>query len=141
MGFEHLSSYSLGLASFQINPHYLDADSNSTHMGETREKRIQEFLEENETPVVGLREGCMTHVQDGVHLFKGQNERIFRRGLEPVELEPGNALDGLIQYGAWDAKDCLVVNSSRLTEIGHTEVQALMRTSNGATTIKTSVLT
>ncbi|HEV2903639.1 MAG TPA: dipeptidase PepE, partial [Pyrinomonadaceae bacterium] len=42
----------LGLVSFQLNPHYLDADPNSTHKGETREERLIQFLEENETPVV-----------------------------------------------------------------------------------------
>ena len=48
---------SLGLVPFQISPHYLDPDPNSTHMGETQEDRIVEFLEENGTPVAGLREG------------------------------------------------------------------------------------
>src|SRR4051795_19186 len=47
---------SLGLVPFQINPHYLDPDSGSKHMGETREERILPFLEENDTPVIGLRE-------------------------------------------------------------------------------------
>ena len=43
----------LGLVPFQINPHYLDADPSSKHMGETREERLLQFLEENDTPVVG----------------------------------------------------------------------------------------
>jgi dipeptidase E len=88
---------SLGLINFQINAHYLDPDPNSTHMGETREVRINQFLEDNETPVVGLREGCMIRVEQGVHQLKGRtNARIFRRGHEPVELEPGATLDTLL---------------------------------------------
>jgi dipeptidase E len=88
---------SLGLISFQINAHYLDPDPNSTHMGETREVRLNQFLEDNETPVVGLREGCMIRVEQGVHLLKGRtNARIFRRGFEPVELSPGSTLDSVL---------------------------------------------
>src|SRR6267142_2323618 len=73
--------------------HDRDPDPNSTHMGETREVRINQFLEDNETPVVGLREGCMIRVEQGVHLLKGRtNARIFRRGFDPIELEPGSTL-------------------------------------------------
>src|SRR4029079_16403873 len=91
------SFISLGLISFQINAHYLDPDPNSTHMGETREVRINQFLEDNDIPVVGLREGCMIRVERGVHLLKGRtNARIFRRGSNPVELEPGATLDDVI---------------------------------------------
>ena len=59
----------LGLVSFQINPHYLDPDPNSSHKGETREERIIQFLEENETPVIGLREGAMLRIEDGKTLL------------------------------------------------------------------------
>ena len=55
----------LDLIHFQINPHYLDPDPASRHMGETREERMLQFLEENETPVVGLREGAMIRIEDG----------------------------------------------------------------------------
>ncbi len=83
----------LGLVNFQINPHYLDADPDSTHQGETREKRIMEFHEENATPVVGLREGAMLEVNDdAITLIGDKPARIFRRGEEPYELEPGSRL-------------------------------------------------
>ena len=79
----------LGLVSFQINPHYLDPDPSSKHMGETREERLIQFLEENETPVVGLREGAMLRIDgDEVVLRGSTGARIFRRGEEPVEVTP-----------------------------------------------------
>lgn len=79
----------LALVSFQINPHYLDPEPGSTHMGETRQTRIREYLEENETPVVGLREGAILRVEGPSVLLKGvAGARIFRRGQEPVEVAP-----------------------------------------------------
>jgi dipeptidase E len=82
-----------GFVPFQINPHYLDADPSNTHQGETREERLQQFLEDNETPVVGLREGTMLRVQDGVTTLLGDRPaRLFKRGAEPVELAPRSTL-------------------------------------------------
>jgi dipeptidase E len=87
----------LGLVSFQINPHYLDPDPNSKHKGETREERIIQFLEENDTPVVGLREGAMLRVENGEITLRGSTgARIFRRGFEPIEMLPGAKLDQYI---------------------------------------------
>jgi dipeptidase E len=84
----------LGLVPFQINPHYLDPDPNSTHKGETREERIAEYLEENALPVVGLREGAMLRVDDDVVTLVGDKPaRIFRRGTEPEELAPGSRVE------------------------------------------------
>ena len=86
----------LGLVPFQISPHFLDPDPNSTHMGETQEERILQFLEENDTPVVGLREGAMVRAENGSHILKGSSgARIFRKGHEPVETKPGERLDHL----------------------------------------------
>ena len=80
----------LGLIPFQINPHYLDPDTDSRHMGETRETRIREFLEENDTPVAGLREGGWLRVEDDSARVEGPHPvRLFRRGCEPVEVAPG----------------------------------------------------
>lgn len=88
----------LGLVWFQINPHYLDTDPSSTHMGETREQRLLQYLEEDDTPVAALREGAMLRIENGETLLKGSSgARIFRRGLEPVEMSPGEQIDALLQ--------------------------------------------
>jgi dipeptidase E len=86
----------LGLVPFQVSPHFLDPDPNSTHMGETQEERILQFLEENDTPVAGLREGAMVRAENGSHILKGSSgARMFRKGHEPVEARPGEKLDHL----------------------------------------------
>lgn len=83
----------LGLVGFQVNPHYLDPDPGSTHMGETRETRLREFLEENDLVVVGLREPGYLRVENGAVTLKGKaGARIFRRGAEPAEVSPGAVL-------------------------------------------------
>ena len=88
---------SLGLVPFQISPHYLDPDPSSTHMGETQEERIMQFLEENKVPVVGLREGSMLRVHGGVVMLKGPHTaRIFRYGEKPVEVATGSNLHALL---------------------------------------------
>ena len=93
---------SLGLVPFQISPHYLDPDPNSTHMGETQEERILQFLEENETPVVGIREGAWLLIENGGVTLKGDaGARIFRRGHAPIEVRAGTEISKLV--GAPDA--------------------------------------
>lgn len=88
----------LGLVPFQINPHYLDPAPGSTHMGETRQQRIEEFLEENDRVVVGLREGGWIRVEgDRGHLGGLHGARIFRRGAAPEERAPGDSLDDLLE--------------------------------------------
>jgi len=83
----------LGLVSFQINPHYADPDLNSTLMSETRDERLLQYLEENETPVVALREGAMLRLERGRLMLKGiAGGRIFRRGEPARELSPGSQL-------------------------------------------------
>jgi dipeptidase E len=94
---EPASLAALGLVPFQINPHYLDPEPGSTHMGETREQRLLQYHEENALPVVGLREGAMLRVDgDRVTLLGLKGARIFRRGMDPVEAEPGTELNDLL---------------------------------------------
>lgn len=78
----------LGLIPFQLNPHHLDPDPHRPHQGETRSKRIEEFLEENDVPVLGLREGAWlrvsgsrAHLSGGVDHWPGQPE--------PKPIKPG----------------------------------------------------
>jgi dipeptidase E len=88
---------SLGLVPFQISPHFQDPDPNSTQMGETQEERIQQCLEENETPVVGIREGAWLLIEDGAVKLKGENgARIFRPDHTPVEAVAGTEISGLV---------------------------------------------
>jgi len=87
----------LGLVPFQLNPHFQDPNPDSTHMGETREERIVQFLEENQTPVLGLREGAWARVSKGSVVIGGtRGARIFRRGESPVEKTTGDDISSLI---------------------------------------------
>jgi dipeptidase E len=93
----------LGLVPFQINPHYLDADPASTHQGETREERLTQFLEENDVPVLGMREGTWLRVEpDGTSRLGGGDAgaRVFHRGGAPVEVATGADLTYLGGYTA-----------------------------------------
>jgi dipeptidase E len=68
----------LRLVPFQINLHYVDTDPASTYMGETRDERIGEFLEENHCPVLALYEGTWLRVSGPVATVTGP-ARLFRR--------------------------------------------------------------
>jgi dipeptidase E len=87
----------LGLIPFNINPHYVDPDPNSTHMGETRETRIHEFHMHASSPVLGLREGAMLNV-DGpsAEVLGVKGGRLFRSGEDPVEIPPGSDVSYLL---------------------------------------------
>lgn len=88
----------LGLVPFQINPHYIDTDAASSHMGETREQRLEEFLEENETPVVAIREGAWIRLEGDSAILGGRaGARIFRRDRPPEERKPGAPLSDLLR--------------------------------------------
>ncbi len=86
----------IGAIPFNLNPHYLDPDTNSQHMGETRETRIKEFHAFNSTPVLGLREGSWLSVKGNEILLKGDlTARLFQQNESPIEIEPGTDLSFL----------------------------------------------
>ena len=87
----------IGAVKFQINPHYLDANPEG-HAGETREQRIEEYIEANPRRwVVGRREGCMLHLHDGkMDLIGPRPMRIFKKGVETFEVNAGDDLSFLL---------------------------------------------
>ena len=95
---EPIKFKTLKLVPFQINPHYLD-DNPANHGGETREVRINEFIEVNkEIHVVGLREGTMLLLDnDDLALIGNRKARIFKYDQEPLELSDEDDFNFLIQ--------------------------------------------
>jgi len=90
------SFQTLGVIPFNLNPHYLDPDLNSKHMGETRETRIKEFHSFNSLPVLGLREGSWLDVKGDKIILKGDlAARLFKQNQAPEELETGSDLSNL----------------------------------------------
>lgn len=90
------SFQTLGLIPFNLNPHYLDPDLQSKHMGETRENRINEFHSFNSSPVLGLREGSWLKVKGDKITLKGNlTARLFRQNQTPSEIESESDLSYL----------------------------------------------
>lgn len=83
----------MGVIPFNINPHYLDPDPTSKHKGETRETRILEFLTQNDTTVIGIREGNWIRGKGEKLTIEGNlDTRIFQANKDPYEIAPGTDL-------------------------------------------------
>ena len=88
----------LNLVPFQINPHYTD-DLPQGFSGESREKRIEEYLVLHENRyVVGLRENTMLEVSGLSVRLRGEiPAKVFRQGSSPAEYTSEDSLDFLLQ--------------------------------------------
>lgn len=94
---EPRSLAALGLVAFQINPHYVEIDPASAPYAASRDERIGEFLQENDVPVVGLREGAWLDVRPNSILVGGPTGgRLFQRGAQPRDLPRGSDLTALL---------------------------------------------
>lgn len=90
------SFQALGLVPFQINPHYYSGmnwvkhgEQFIEHFGETRDDRLREFHEMNDTPVVGLYEAGVLLCDGTSVTLHDAPARVFRKGKEPVDMSPG----------------------------------------------------
>ncbi|MFQ3648992.1 MAG: dipeptidase PepE [Gemmataceae bacterium] len=94
----------LKLVPFQVNPHYFSGRSYVKHgeewiehFGETRDERLAEFHEENDTPVVGLSEGATLWCENAAVMLAGGSARVFRVGHDPVDVPSDSDLSALLQ--------------------------------------------
>jgi dipeptidase E len=70
------------------------------HLGETRDRRIAEFLEQNDVPVLGLCEGAWLAVREGSATVGGLNgARLFQRGARSIEPRTNDDLSYLMAVG------------------------------------------
>jgi len=92
LGFE-----TMGLIPFQINPHYIDVHPEGFG-GETREMRIQEFIEINpDVYVLGLREASLLRLEgNSLKLVGHKTARLFKKGEIAKELNTEEDLSFLL---------------------------------------------
>jgi dipeptidase E len=101
---EPASLAALGLVPFQINPHYPHDTPDDARQRELRDRRLLEFIAENDVPVLGLCEGSWLRVQDAHAALGGTTgARLFTRGTSPQDYAPGDDLTALLGVtGAYD---------------------------------------
>ena len=97
----------IGLVNFQINPHYVrgaffsqEGNEFVKYAGETRDDRIREFHEENNTDVIGIPEATFLKVLEGRIVFEGSakaSARFFRKDEPAKDFEPGTDLTELLR--------------------------------------------
>jgi dipeptidase E len=95
----------LGLVPFQVNPHYFSGQTQVKgeggfieHFGETRDERIREFHEMNDTPVIGLWEGGLLRIENDRAELHGAAARLFWKRREPIDFPAGSELSSVLGY-------------------------------------------
>ena len=84
----------LNLIPFQVNPHYPVGGPER----EVRDRRLGEFLEENDVPVLGLCEGSWLRVSGTRAVLGGAADgRLLVRGRDPRGARPGDDLSALLR--------------------------------------------
>jgi dipeptidase E len=89
---------SFGFLPFQINPHYLEAKLEG-HMGETRDQRLQEYIELNQgTFVVAIPEGSYLELSNGELRYHGSKPgMMFKYGREVENFDENIDLSFLLK--------------------------------------------
>ena len=89
-----------GIVPFQINPHYhpggiwwKESDELREHFGETRERRIKEFHNFNDTPVIGLYEGSFLICNENGIELQGNKAAIIVKGAEIKTISPNKKMN------------------------------------------------
>lgn len=87
----------LHLIPFQVNPHYPAREVLDGHLGETRDRRLGQFLEDNDVPVLALHEGAWLDVNETSMTVDGaRGARVFQRFATPVDIRPGTDVSHLL---------------------------------------------
>ncbi len=91
-----------GIIKFQINPHYYpggiwwkdeEDGTLNEHFGESRKRRIDEYHQYNEKPVIGLYEGSFLRCDDtGIELL-GNKAVIIRKNQDMLIIEENQKLN------------------------------------------------
>lgn len=89
-----------GIVPFQINPHYhpggiwwKENNELREHFGETRKRRIEEFHNYNDTPVIGLYEGSFLICDDDGIELQGNKAAIIIKGAEIETISPNKKMN------------------------------------------------
>ena len=89
-----------GIVPFQINPHYhpggiwwKENDELREHFGETRKRRIEEFHNFNDTPVIGLYEGSFLICNENGIELQGNKAAIIVKGTEIKTISPNKKMN------------------------------------------------